>query len=86
MDSEGVIGSIHGIYERFRIPGNLQMHMFRVAGVGELISNNWKGLDISKEDIVAALLIHDIGNIVKFNMTPADPMMRTRAASITGAG
>lgn len=60
--------SIREIYSRFRIPPNLQMHMMRVAAVGALVCDNWKGPAISKEEIVAALLIHDLANIVKFNL------------------
>lgn len=66
--SDEVISSIVGIYDRFNIPPNLRMHMFRVASVGKLICNKWKGKSIDKEDIVAALLLHDLGNIVKFDL------------------
>lgn len=41
--------------------------MLRVAAVGNLICDNWGGPKIIKEDIVAVLLIHDLGNIVKMD-------------------
>ena len=66
-----IIASIVDIYDRFSIPPNLRMHMFRVAGVGTLICNAWKGPPIDREDIVAVLLLHDLGNIVKFDFSSA---------------
>jgi predicted HD phosphohydrolase len=44
----------------------LQLHMRRVAAVGELILSAES--DASKDDVVAALLLHDLGNIVKFRL------------------
>ena len=43
------------------------MHMYKVAAVAYLISDNFKE-DIDKENIVAADLLHDMGNIIKFNL------------------
>ncbi len=42
--------------------------MFRAAAIAELICDKWSGPRINKEDILAVSLIHDIGNIVKFNL------------------
>ena len=39
----------------------------RTAAMGELICNNWQGPKINKDNVVAALLIHDLGNIVKID-------------------
>ena len=41
--------------------------MLRVAAVGSLVCENWIGPKINKEDIIAVLLIHDLGNIVKMD-------------------
>jgi hypothetical protein len=40
--------------------------MFRVAGVASLICDNFS-IPIDKEMIINACLLHDLGNIVKFN-------------------
>jgi hypothetical protein len=68
LSDKEVISSIHSIYKRFRIPTSLQLHMFRVASVGKLITNSWIGPTIDEEKVIAALLIHDLGNIVKITL------------------
>ncbi len=65
MEKQEIIGSILEIFERFRIPQNLRDHMFRAAAVGELICDNWNGPELDKDAIVAVLLLHDLGNLVK---------------------
>src|SRR3989344_8862861 len=78
MESKEIIANIDSIYERFNIPPNLIAHMKRVASVGALICDNLNvslselnkrdGLDIDfkRDDIVGFLLIHDLGNLIKF--------------------
>ncbi|MGD0665386.1 MAG: HD domain-containing protein [Rhabdochlamydiaceae bacterium] len=70
MESLAIISSINEIYERFNIMPYLQLHMRRVAAVGELILSAES--DASKDDVVAALLLHDLGNIVKFRLEEED--------------
>lgn len=55
------------IYKKFGIPPNLQQHMIWVAGVAEFIASNWADNKIDKSRLVKASLVHDLGNIVKFN-------------------
>jgi hypothetical protein len=59
--------NIQLIYERYSIPKNLQRHMMQVAAVGEQLSNASK-MPVNKNNIVAALLIHDLGNLVKMQL------------------
>ncbi len=68
-DSNEIIRSINQIYDRLNLIDSLRMHMFRVAAIGESIADRWTSSDhpINRSDIVAALLLHDLGNIVKFN-------------------
>lgn len=68
MDAQEIIDSIDAIYERFEVPQNLRMHMFRVAALAELLCTAWNGPAINKTDIIAVSLVHDIGNIVKFDL------------------
>ncbi|MFA5773420.1 MAG: HD domain-containing protein [Candidatus Paceibacterota bacterium] len=58
---------ITDIYEEYKNMPLLAMHQIRVAAVAMMICDS---LDISvdKENIVKACLIHDIGNIVKFDL------------------
>ncbi len=44
------------------------MHMLRVAAVASLICDNFTG-HLDKKSIVTACLFHDMGNIIKANMT-----------------
>ena len=69
MDSVQAISSISAIYDRFLVTRNLRRHMFRVASVAEMVCDNWKGAPLDKDDVVAACLLHDIGNIVKFDFS-----------------
>ncbi len=55
------------VYSQYQIPKNLQRHMLRVASVGKYISKNWKGT-VDEHAIVSTLLLHDLGNLLKFNL------------------
>lgn len=46
---------------------NLQMHQYRVAAVAMQICESLD-IDINKENIITACLLHDMGNIIKFNL------------------
>lgn len=72
MNSEDIIANIKSIYARFPIPQNLQEHHFRVVSVGRLIADHWNGPAINNNDLVAYLLLHDVGNIVKFDFSQKD--------------
>ena len=41
--------------------------MLRAGGVVKIICNNWNGPAVDWENIEAAMLIHDLGNIIKMN-------------------
>ncbi len=55
------------IYQKYSIPINLQEHMLRVAVVARFITNSWIGKDVNPEKILIVSLLHDVGNIVKFD-------------------
>jgi hypothetical protein len=56
------------VYERYHIMPNLQQHMFRVAGVAYLLTEKIKK-KVDQQDVLAACLLHDMGNILKFDLT-----------------
>ncbi len=59
---------ISEIYEKYTVQQNLQLHMLRVAAVGAFIADHFKdSAQINKHELVSALLLHDIGNVIKFN-------------------
>lgn len=55
------------IYQNYALPQVLQNHMLRVAGVGKWIIDRWNNpnIKLNEDEIIEALLLHDIGNIVK---------------------
>lgn len=55
------------IYRRYQIMPNLQQHMWRVAGVAQLICDNLQ-VSVDTENVVTACLLHDLGNILKFDL------------------
>ncbi len=61
---------IQEIYDQYHIPPQLQLHMLRVAWVMQLICDHWIGSQVlDKKNLIAAALVHDMGNIVKFTFT-----------------
>ena len=60
---------ISDIYQQYQIMPSLQLHMLKVASVSVLICDNFKGFPIDKSSIVTACLLHDMGNVIKFDLT-----------------
>jgi hypothetical protein len=58
---------IDEVYKKFNIPLNLQEHMLRVTAVGQIIIDNLS-IKIDKKAVIDTLLVHDLGNIVKFKL------------------
>ena len=54
------------IYKKYHLPENLQMHMLRVAACSNFIIDNWIGQEIDKELILRVSLLHDMGNMSKY--------------------
>lgn len=57
------------IYQQYKIMPNLQQHMLVVAAVAAEICDHFRDQPIDKTSVVAACLLHDMGNIVKFDLT-----------------
>ncbi len=55
------------IYKEYNIMPCLQMHQMRTAAVAFLICDSLL-VNIDRNDIITACLIHDMGNIIKFNL------------------
>jgi 5'-deoxynucleotidase YfbR-like HD superfamily hydrolase len=60
--------TIVDIYEAYQIMPSLATHMYRVAGVAKLIGDHWQG-ELNLEQVLAATLLHDMGNILKFDLS-----------------
>lgn len=60
--------TISQIYDRYQVLPALQLHMLRVAAVAQLIcSSHHRALPT--DHIISCCLLHDIGNILKFDLT-----------------
>lgn len=60
--------TIRDIYERFSITPNLQNHMIVVTDVALNIYDNGNFENVDRTDIQRVGLLHDLGNIVKFDL------------------
>lgn len=60
--------TIGQIYEKYHIMPNLQTHMYRVAAVANSLCTHFKN-ECDAESVIAAALLHDMGNILKFDLT-----------------
>ncbi len=61
---------IQKIYQHLHIPVPLQKHMLYAASLGYLIAHNWRIKNTINHDIIiTSLLCHDLGNLVKFDLT-----------------
>lgn len=59
------------LYTQFHIMPQLETHMLKVAGVGKIVAENWR--DKCDVKLITDLcLLHDMGNIVKFDLTKSD--------------
>jgi hypothetical protein len=58
---------ITDIYLKYNIPPNLQEHMKRVFGFVCFLEKHWVGKYIDWEMVKKLALVHDLGNIVKFD-------------------
>lgn len=65
MDATTIISTIDQIHERFENPPILRQHQKRVAAVCAFIADHWHGPAIDKDNLIAAALVHDMGNITK---------------------
>ena len=60
---------IKEIYKGLLLPPNLQEHMFRVAQVVSTLKDHWQSTQQPDWNfLIRAALLHDVGNIVKFDL------------------
>ncbi|MBD3250437.1 MAG: hypothetical protein GF381_02630 [Candidatus Pacebacteria bacterium] len=59
---------IKQVYQKYYITPNLEKHMLWTAAVGLLVMEQWQGPTIDEQLVTTALLTHDLGNLVKFDL------------------
>lgn len=61
--------TIKDIYEHYHVPPNLALHMYRVAALGAYLAESLTDpMKVRRDFLITGCLLHDIGNIVKFDM------------------
>src|SRR3989344_4469655 len=60
--------TVRELYTKWRIMPSLQLHQLRVAAVVKLIADNFTE-PVNKEEVILACLFHDMGNIIKSDLT-----------------
>jgi len=74
---------ISEIYKKFGVSPNLQEHMERAFGVVSLIEKHWKGQEKVDWDLTKKMaLLHDLGNIVKFDFEKHPEFLGSERANI----
>ena len=64
------MATIKDIYQKYQIMPLLQDHQIRAAALGNYILDFWQGKQVPIRDVVTqALLLHDMGNIIKFDLS-----------------
>src|SRR3990172_10228755 len=58
---------ISEVYKKFNIPPNLQEHMLKVCSIVSFIEKHWTREEVNWGLAKKVALLHDIGNIVKFD-------------------
>ena len=59
--------TIAALYEQYQLMPNLQEHQYRVTGVAALLCDHLQ-VQLDREAILQACLLHDMGNIIKFDL------------------
>ncbi|MEI7749698.1 MAG: hypothetical protein WCJ25_01705 [Candidatus Moraniibacteriota bacterium] len=79
---ENDVLDIRQVYEMFSVPPNLAEHMETVAQVVRVIRDHWVGEPIEWDFIIRAALLHDIGNIVKFDFEAHPEFLGVEAVNV----
>lgn len=65
------------VYQKYRTPSIVQRHQLRVAAVGKFVAGRIPG--IQEETVVLTGLFHDMGNILKMDLSPKAPLLSLMA-------
>jgi len=74
---------IFDIYKKYSITRLLQFHQLRAAAVGKLIADNFlqKNL-IDEKAVITTLLLHDMGNIIKFDLDNSPKLLKEESENL----
>ncbi|KXK11089.1 MAG: hypothetical protein UZ22_OP11002000471 [Microgenomates bacterium OLB23] len=76
---------VTNIYDHYHVPPILRTHMYSVAALAMHVINNLSHpIDTANTHLVVqACLLHDVGNIVKFDLDNSDLLIKEDAASLS---
>lgn len=74
--------TISEIYARYPITPNLARHMLRVGAVTRMIMDHWTGPRLQTETILRIALLHDTGNILKFDFDGHPHLLEEEAPNV----
>ncbi len=74
--------NIKTLYRKFGITPNLAQHMLIVAGVVLFIRDHWIGEILDWESLRKAALLHDVGNVVKFDLDKYPELLGEEKANL----
>lgn len=75
--------TIAAVYKKFGVPPNLQEHMLRVWAVVDFLEKHWKGgTRVDWVVVKQASLLHDLGNMVKFDFDKHPEFLGDEAKNI----
>ncbi len=74
--------TISEIYARYPVTPNLARHMLRVGAVTRLILDHWTGPQLKGETMMRIALLHDTGNILKFDFEGHPHLLEEEQANL----
>jgi hypothetical protein len=74
---------VKNIYAYCYLPNILIEHMWRVTSLADKLLNSWTGPKLNQPMLLETMLLHDLGNLVKFDLSPAAPHLLLPAKALT---
>lgn len=68
---------IGDLYDKYQIMPGLTEHQLRVGGIAKLVTEGWKSKEEARKSVLACL-VHDMGNIVKFDDKIGEKWIKVR--------
>lgn len=65
--------TVKNIYAYCYIPTILAEHMWRVTSLTAKLLNSWTGSKLNQQLLLETMLLHDLGNLVKFDLSSTAP-------------
>jgi len=72
--------TISEIYSRYPIPQGLRQHQLRVTAVASVICDGFN-LSLDRDDVIRACLVHDMGNLIKFDLDQLPELLEPEGAN-----